>query len=136
MTLLNASASRSIILAKRPRNSSDFRSTCFISFSTASYFFFPIVRLQTIEQRADPTAPANAAALPPPGAGEAEASSSRNRETVCLVNIAALLDHIFDNFLLGFKPFDLTQSETLDCAVDQRFLVCILPAGIVPAGHQ
>src|SRR2546422_8075664 len=133
MTLLNASASRSIILAKRPRNSSDFRSTCFTSFSTASYFFFPIVRLQTIEQSADPKAPANAAALPPPGAGEAEASSSRNRDTVSLVSMKILrvhrlriyphfpycipllwlsecwyrlasgLDHIFDNFLLGFR---------------------------------
>src|SRR5712692_2416497 len=106
MTLLNASASRSIIPVNRMRNSSDLRRTCFISASTSAYFFLPTVRLQTIEESAEPTAPANAAALPPPGAGEADASSSRNRETVCLVNITILrlrqasgADYVFDTFL-------------------------------------
>ena len=50
-------------------------------------FFFPIVRLQTIEVKAEPNAPASAATLPPPGAGESEASSSRNFDIVRDVSI-------------------------------------------------
>jgi hypothetical protein len=44
------------------------------------YFSFPIVKLQTIDVSAAPSAPESAATLPPPGAGLLDASSERNHQ--------------------------------------------------------
>src|ERR1700712_5011925 len=60
------------------RRPSDLASTSFSSASTSTYFFLPMVRLQTIDTRAAPMAPEIAAAPPPPGVGAALASSVRN----------------------------------------------------------
>jgi len=88
ITLLKASVSSSISAVNRARISSAWTRIFFISSSTAAYFFLPIVRLQTIAVSAEPRAPASAATLPPPGAGEEEARSSRNPASVLLAAMA------------------------------------------------
>jgi hypothetical protein len=72
-------------------NSSVFVRSEIISASTSKYFFFPTVRFATIDVSAAPRAPARAATLPPPGAGEFDASSSKNFTTVFSVSIIFLL---------------------------------------------
>src|SRR5512140_3426938 len=87
ITALNASVSSSINEVREDRNFSECLTTDSISVCTPAYFFFPIVRLQTIDVSAAPSAPARDATLPPPGAGELEASSLINSLTVLDVSI-------------------------------------------------
>src|SRR5204862_628992 len=72
-------------------NASDRGIMFFISASTEAYFFFPTVRLHTIVVSADPRAPAREATLPPPGAGEFVASSSRKAERFFWLSMRGLL---------------------------------------------
>ncbi|MBA7692500.1 hypothetical protein ES703_101067 [subsurface metagenome] len=78
ITLLNASASFSI----RSINSSFKTCACsarfFILLLAFLYSFFPYVRLATIDDKAEPSAPESAATLPPPGVGESVDNSFEN----------------------------------------------------------
>ena len=82
LTCKNACVSCSIAASSRLRSASACACARSASSCTASYFFLPSVRPLTIAVSAAPTAPASAAALPPPGAGDAEAISSVKPRTV------------------------------------------------------
>ncbi len=59
--------------------------------STARYFFFPTVRLATIDVKAAAMAPANAAAPPPPGVGASEANSAKNSLQGLSINCSVII---------------------------------------------
>src|SRR5260221_7096065 len=138
MTLLNASASRSIIRVKTERRASDFSRSSFTASSTRSYFFFPMVRRHTMEVSAAPVAPASAAALPPPGAGEPDASSPRNTEMGVSDNMGpsplSISDHVFDDFLSRLEPVDPAQAQALDRPFDRMMFVRCRAVRIEAAG--
>ena len=65
----NALASSSTSVSSSFCSASAFSFKATISASTSAYFFFPTVRLPTIFPSAQPSAPTNALAPPPPGTG-------------------------------------------------------------------
>ena len=72
--------------------------TSSISCQLSLYFSLPIVRLATIETSAEPREAQRAATLPPPGAGESEASSSRNARISILSNFIDIPPLFFYKF--------------------------------------
>jgi len=81
----------------------------------ASYTFLPTVRLNTIDDSALPKDAQSAATLPPPGAGEFDASSSTNSLTVFVsnINLPPITTYLFISLSTTILPFFITLSTEL-----------------------